>query len=113
MSLSGILARNFSIGSDTKLSRPSDGKEALEIYQMEKDRIALIMLDLIMPVMDGKKCLEEILQVESNAKVIIASGYSELDRLGAMQAGAKGFVQKPYDIRELLTTIREILDKDL
>ena len=60
-----------------KVITASNGKEALEIYRMEKDRISLILLDLIMPVMDGKKCLEEILQVKSNAKVIIASGYSE------------------------------------
>ena len=97
-----------------KVITASNGKEALEIYRVEKDRISLILLDLIMPVMDGKKCLEEILQVKSNAKVIIASGYSEHGPAnGIMAAGAKGFVQKPYDMRELFTTIREVLDKDV
>ncbi len=44
-----------------KVISAGNGKEALEIYQMEKDRISLILLDLIMPVMDGRKCLAEIL----------------------------------------------------
>ncbi|MGO8880995.1 MAG: PAS domain S-box protein [Desulfomonilaceae bacterium] len=91
----------------------SNGKEALEIYQMDKDRISLVILDLIMPEMDGKKCLEEILLVNPNAKVVLASGHSEgRASSGAMASRAKGFVQKPYDMRQLLNTIREILDKD-
>jgi DNA-binding NtrC family response regulator len=66
-----------------------------------------------MPEMDGKKCLEEILRVNPNAKVGLASGHSGNGPAnGAMAAGAKGFVQKPYDIRQMLTTIREVLDKN-
>jgi CheY-like chemotaxis protein len=91
-----------------------NGKEALEIYQVEKDSIALILLDLIMPVMDGKKCLEEILLVNPNAKVVLASGHSEGGPAdGAVADRAKGFVQKPYNMRQLLTTIREVLDNNL
>jgi CheY-like chemotaxis protein len=90
-----------------------NGKEALEIYLREEDRISLILLDLIMPVMDGMKCLEEILRVNPNAKVVIASGYLESGPAnGATATGAKGFVKKPYNTRRLLTMIREVLDKD-
>jgi PAS domain S-box-containing protein len=59
-----------------KVISAGNGKEALEIYQMEKDRIAIILLDLIMPEMDGRRCLAKVLHVNPNAKVIIASGYS-------------------------------------
>ncbi len=93
-----------------KVISAGNGKEALEIYQMEKDRIAIILLDLIMPEMDGRRCLAEVLQVNPNAKVIIASGYSESEP-ASMAAGAKGFVQKPYNVRQFLNTIREILDE--
>ncbi len=92
----------------------SNGKEALEIYQREGERISLIILDLIMPEMDGMKCLDKILQVNPKAKVIIASGYSESGSgRVAMARGAKGFVHKPYNIRQLLNAIREILDSSL
>jgi len=46
-----------------------------------------------------------------SAKVLVASGYPETGPArAATQAGAKGFVGKPYDIRELLTKVREVLD---
>ncbi len=91
----------------------NDGKDASEIYQRDGDSISLIILDLIMPVMDGKQCLAEILRINPNAKVVLASGYSEGGRaIGATTAGATEFVQKPYDMRQLLTTAREVLDKN-
>ena len=90
----------------------NDGKEALEIYQREGERISLVILDLSMPEMDGKKCLKGILRVNPNAKVIMASGYSDAGLGSGATAGAKGFVQKPYDMRQLLTAIRDISDSD-
>ena len=67
-----------------------------------------------MPVMDGKQCLEEILRINPNAKIVLASGYSEGGQAsGATAAGAKGFVQKPYNMRQLLTAAREVLDAEL
>ncbi|MGC8660092.1 MAG: PAS domain S-box protein [Desulfomonilaceae bacterium] len=96
-----------------KVIAASNGKEALEIYQREGERISLIILDLIMPEMDGMKCLDKIIQVNPKAKVIIASGYSEsVSDSGAMALQAKGFVHKPYNMRQLLTKVREILDKN-
>jgi CheY-like chemotaxis protein len=96
-----------------KVITASNGTEALEIYQREGHSISLTILDLIMPVMDGRKCLAEILRIDPHAKVIIASGYSEGGPAnGDMATRAKGFVQKPYSMRQLLTTIRDILDAD-
>ncbi len=84
------------------------------LYQSESASISLIILDLIMPEMDGRKCLAEILRVNPKAKVVIASGYLRIGPAsGAMAGGAKGFVQKPYNMREFLITIRSVLDDDL
>jgi two-component system cell cycle sensor histidine kinase/response regulator CckA len=93
-----------------KVILAGNGKAALEIYQREGKSISLIILDLIMPEMDGRRCLAKVLHVNPNAKVIIASGYSE-SAPAAMAAGAKGFVQKPYNVRQFLNTVREILDE--
>ena len=72
-----------------------NGKEAVEIYQREGASISLIILDLIMPVMDGKKCLGEILRVNPNAKVIIASGFPESGQSdNAMDIWVKGICGK-------------------
>jgi two-component system cell cycle sensor histidine kinase/response regulator CckA len=78
----------------------------------EGNSISLIILDLIMPVMDGKKCLAEILRVNPKARVILASGHSESGLASGATTGARGFVKKPYDTWQLLTKVREILDAD-
>lgn len=89
----------------------SDGESALEIYFNNKEKISLVILDLIMPGMGGKKCLGEFLKRDPDVKVIIASGYSpDGDVKSTMEAGAKGFISKPYNVRNMLSEIREVLD---
>ncbi len=90
-----------------------NGKEALEIYRNEGENISLVVLDLIMPEMDGAQCLSEILRISPQAKILIASGCSENEpgRSGLL-AGAKNFIGKPYDMRELLRSVRYTLDHD-
>jgi DNA-binding NtrC family response regulator len=91
----------------------SNGREALDIYPKEGKSISLIILDLVMPVMDGRKCLEKILRINPNAKVIIASGVTEEGSTNVAQVkGAKGSIRKPYDIKRMLRMVREVLDKD-
>lgn len=90
-----------------------NGKDALEIYARHVDKIALILLDLVMPEMDGQQCLEEIVKVDPMAKVLITSGYPQNGIFITLQAaGAKGFVEKPFDQKKLLTLIRDIIDKN-
>jgi CheY-like chemotaxis protein len=96
-----------------KVITANDGKEALEKYTKGRDRISLVILNLIMPEMDGRQCLNEILRIDPKAKVIIASCYSKNEAATPkLQAGAKNFVSKPYDLRELLHSVRYTLDND-
>jgi two-component system, cell cycle sensor histidine kinase and response regulator CckA len=91
----------------------SNGKEATEMYQVRADEISLIILDLMMPEMGGKQCLEGLLSINPSVKVIIASGFSANGPAkDALAAGAKGFVSKPYDIGQLLEVVREVLDAE-
>ncbi len=87
-----------------------DGSEALEIYRENKDRISLVILDLIMPVMEGRQCLEEILKINPEARIIVASGYA-LDgkTKEVINSGARGFVSKPYELRQFLRTVNQVL----
>ena len=90
-----------------------DGENALELYRIEQERIDLIILDLIMPGMGGRKCLEELIRINPQTKVLIASGYSAKTRTkGMIEAGAKGFISKPYEMSQMLNLVREILDED-
>ena len=71
----------------------------------------LVLLDVGMPGIGGIKSLQEMMSVDSKAKVVIMSGYSEDGNIEeAKILGAKAFLQKPYHITELLNTVRGVLD---
>jgi len=91
----------------------ADGGIAVECYRREQERIDLVILDLVMPNISGKKCLEALIGINPAVKVIVASGYSENEhRAGLIQSGARSFVGKPYEAEKLLDTIREVLDEE-
>jgi DNA-binding NarL/FixJ family response regulator len=72
-----------------------------------------IFLDLNMPVMDGRQCLEALLTMAPNVKALIASGYSANGTVKRiLDTRAKGFIDKPFDMRELLEKIRKTIDED-
>lgn len=88
-----------------------NGEEALSLYNKEKDKISLVILDLIMPEMGGKQCLEEMLKINRQVKAIIASGFTvNGDTKTLLAAKAKGIVPKPFNVKELLLSVREVLD---
>jgi PAS domain S-box-containing protein len=90
-----------------------NGKEALDIFMSQSGKIALVILDLIMPEMDGRQCLNEVLRIDPKTKVIIASGHSVNGNAEEIfLSRAKAFVEKPYDIKDLLKNVRNVLDKD-
>jgi len=89
----------------------SNGKEVLEVYATQAESISLVILDLIMPEMSGKQCLDGLLSLNPSVKVVIASGYSANGPTqDALSTGAKGFVNKPYEIRQVLEVVRRVLD---
>jgi two-component system, cell cycle sensor histidine kinase and response regulator CckA len=91
----------------------SNGKEALEVYESRKSEIALVILDLIMPEMGGLECLKELLRIDPEARVLIASGYSaESLPKETTEGGAVGFTGKPYKMKEMLRVVRKLLDAD-
>ncbi|MBN2125135.1 MAG: response regulator, partial [Deltaproteobacteria bacterium] len=87
-----------------------DGESALEIYRKEGESIDLIILDLIMPGMGGKRCLEKILEVDPEAAVLISSGHSiNGPTRETIESGAKGFIAKPYQVTDMLQSVYDVL----
>lgn len=90
-----------------------DGKEAVEIYKKKGDKIALVLLDIIMPNMGGGETYDRIKEINPRARVLLSSGYSiDGEAREILKRGCDGFIQKPYTIKELSKKIREILDKE-
>jgi PAS domain S-box-containing protein len=89
----------------------NDGLMALDLYKREKGKVSLVILDLIMPKMGGKQCLEELLKIDPGMKALVASGYTHNEnKEDLIRAGAKGLVGKPFQMTELLQIIRDVLD---
>ncbi|MFH1033022.1 MAG: PAS domain S-box protein [Pseudomonadota bacterium] len=85
--------------------------EALEALGRQGRGVDLVVLDLSMPGMGGHRCLEGILLQNPLARVLVASGYSSEGMASqALEAGAAGFVAKPYGRSELLAAVRQALD---
>jgi len=84
------------------------GKEALEIYGRERDRVGLIILDMILPDMGGGEVYDRLKKVNPDVKVLLASGYS-IDGQASeiLDRGCNGFIQKPFRISDLAQKISE------
>ena len=88
----------------------SDGKQAVELFEAAHGEIDAIVLDMMMPVMNGEDALRGIHQIDASVPVIVCSGQNEAElvrRLTAENVGA--FLQKPYTAARLLEKVRAIL----
>ena len=91
----------------------SNGRQALEIYHQNQKEISLVLLDLIMPEMSGRICLEELIKINPDVKVVIVSGFCSDDTPEDFSnTGARGFVSKPYDLDNLMRTIQKVLQEN-
>ena len=90
-----------------------DGLEGLEKYTQYQSTIDLVLLDIIMPGMSGKELFEKIRELNSNAKIIITSGYSKQQITESLMAsGANGFLPKPFNIDKLLGLIKALVEEN-
>jgi two-component system, cell cycle sensor histidine kinase and response regulator CckA len=88
----------------------SDGETALECYKENKDRVDLVILDLIMPGMGGASCLKKIAGFDPGAKVIIATGLaSDKSSIDELKQYARDFITKPYNMKTMLGVIKKVL----
>ena len=88
------------------------GQEGLMLYTHCKDKVDLVILDMIMPGMSGGETFGHLMEMNPHIKVILSSGYSANGRAtDIMKQGCKEFIQKPVRIAELSQKIREVLKK--
>ena len=92
-------------GYETK--KASDGREGLNIF--EKDEFDLVILDVMLPFVDGFEMLK-IIRKKSNVPVLMLTAKTEeLDRVLGLELGADDYLVKPFSVRELLARIKAIL----
>ncbi len=86
-------------------------REALIIFKEKKDTINLVLLDLVLPEIDGIECYRELRRINPDVKVIVVSGYNVEDIKNNFNGkGVQGFLQKPYSIKELEKLLKQVLN---
>jgi CheY-like chemotaxis protein len=86
----------------------ADGREALSVYQDNREAVRCVVLDLTMPHMDGQETFRELRRIDSDVCVIMSSGYNEQEiRERFAGKSLSGFVQKPYRMHTLAEALRE------
>ncbi len=93
------------------------GEAALRLYDQARNQgrpFHLVVLDLAMPVMDGRTCYHELLKRDPNARILIATGHGgdRYQLLGDFPQ-AKALLQKPFDLKDLLTAVANTLEEGL
>jgi CheY-like chemotaxis protein/anti-sigma regulatory factor (Ser/Thr protein kinase) len=90
----------------------SSASEGISIYRENHDKIKMILLDMIMPEMNGRECFDQLKKINPGVKVVLASGFSQAADFEQMQKnGLCGFIQKPYSLIDLSKLLYKTLNK--
>ena len=90
--------------------KAGSGRQGLEIYRQDQDLIDLVILDMIMPDMNGGDVFDRLREIKPHAVVLLASGYS-IDGIAKeiLNRGCNGFIQKPFSMSDLSEKISNIM----
>lgn len=106
------LAREILLRYGYSVLTAAGGDEAIGIYERRSGEIAAVILDMIMPGLDGRAVFRRLREMDPDVKVIASSGYShDRDADDLLKQGAAGFVQKPYRISELIRVVGRALER--
>jgi CheY-like chemotaxis protein len=91
----------------------SSGAEAVALYEIHRERIDFIILDMIMPGMSGSDTFDRLKSMDPDAVILLSSGYSlNGQTVDLIERGCRGYIQKPFSIRQLKEKIAEIFPGD-
>lgn len=93
-----------------KVLKAENGCEAVDLLKLDPGAISCVVLDLVMPQMDGAEAMRLMRAIRPDLPIILSSGYSEQDLAGRF-TGVHAFVQKPYRASVLLEKVREATER--
>ncbi|NVN92943.1 MAG: response regulator [Desulfuromonadales bacterium] len=106
-----LVLRHILQQSGYRILEASDGEEAVRVLSENVSDISLVLLDMIMPRMNGKEALHAMRQIAPDIKTLFMSGYpSDVITQKDLMPEGVSYLQKPVSPMELLTSIRSILD---
>ena len=105
------LIRDFLVVKNFKIIEAADGEEALEIFEEKKDNIDLVLLDVMMPKVDGWTVLRNIRQKSKVPVIMLTARSEEQDELFGFELGVDEYISKPFSPKILVARIEAILKR--
>ena len=102
------LVRDFLVRKDYQVVEASDGQEALDIF-FEQNDISLVILDVMMPKMDGRDVLKEIREYSKVPVIMLTAKGDERDELNGFELGADEYISKPFSPKILVARVDALL----
>ena len=105
------LIKDFLVKKEFNIIEAEDGEQALEIFEEKKDQISLILLDVMMPKLDGWSVLRQIRQESSIPIIMLTARGEEQDELFGFELGVDEYISKPFSPKILVARVEAILKR--
>lgn len=93
-----------------RVLQAEDGEQAVRIYKQHHTEIALVMVDMVMPNLDGPATFLKLKEINPGVRAILTTGYTQDGRAQeALDSGMAGFIQKPYGLEEVAEAVKAVL----
>ena len=103
------LIRDFLNQKDFNILEAEDGEKAIEVFNRESDKINLIILDVMMPKLDGWSVLRQIRQTSKVPIIMLTARGEEQDELFGFELGVDEYISKPFSPKVLVARVEAIL----
>ena len=105
------LVKDFLLKGNCKVLEAGDGEEAIKVFDENKDKINLILLDVMMPKLDGWSVLRQIRQESKVPVIMLTARGEEQDELFGFELGVDEYISKPFSPKILVARIKAILNR--
>ena len=105
------LVKDFLMQKDFKVIEAENGEEAVNIFEEKKDKIDLILLDVMMPKLDGWSVLRKIRQESSVPVIMLTARGEEQDELFGFELGVDEYISKPFSPKILVARVQALLSR--
>lgn len=105
------LVKDFLVAKGYSILEAQDGEEALEVYEKNKNKISLILLDVMMPKLDGWSVLRQIRQDSKVPIIMLTARGEEQDELFGFELGVDEYISKPFSPKILVARVEAILKR--
>ena len=88
----------------------SDGQEAVDFYQDHHEEIDLVVVDMLMPRMNGRDCFRRLREINPQVRAILSTGYSHNQSIQeVLDEGLLAYISKPFDLQEIASVVGSVL----